>query len=170
MAVKHICYGSVWSWTLMQFNMTVQRGLTMSWGVSLLSAHSRRWWSSQIPQTCHSLLSPLKPPDDLHKQRHVNMCRGLEMISLPEPDVPRLRAFGCILKRWKGKLHLLGYGSDAWTVLVLCGGRYGGNASKTDACTCSHPCREGLIGNSLEGAGDRSGSELGRSPGARWQM
>lgn len=51
---------------------TKQRGLTMSWGVSLPSSHSCRWWSSQIPQMCRSLLSPQKPPDDLEKQRRVN--------------------------------------------------------------------------------------------------
>lgn len=49
-----------------------QEGLTMSWGVSLPSSRSHTGRSSQIPQMCHSLLSPQKPPDDLEKQRHVN--------------------------------------------------------------------------------------------------
>lgn len=51
---------------------TKEGGLTRSWGVSLLYSRSRRWWSSQIPQMCRSLLSPQKPPDDLGKQKHVN--------------------------------------------------------------------------------------------------
>lgn len=162
---------------------TKQGGLTMSWGVSPPSSRSRRGWSSQIPQMCHSLLSPQKPPDDLEKQRHVNniACvkhwrwyhRSSQTLPHPHPSPPTSMQhwrFGCILKRWKEKLHLLWYGSDAWTVLLLWGGRYGGNASKTDGCAYSHPSQAGLIGSFLEGAGDRSGSERGRSPGARWQM
>lgn len=46
--------------------------LTASWGVLCQSSRSHKWWSSQTPQMCRSLLSPQKQSDDLEKQRHVN--------------------------------------------------------------------------------------------------
>lgn len=141
---------------------TKQRGLTMSWGVSLPSSHSRRWWSSQIPQMCRSLLSPQKSPDDLEKQRSVNNSACFK-----GRRWNHCRSQMCILKRWKRKLQLLWYGS---TELYLCCWRYGGTVSKMDAHARTHPCQAELIRSSLEGAGDRSGSERGRRPGARWQM
>lgn len=107
----------------------------MSWGVSLPSSRSRRGWRSQIPQMCHSLLSPQKPPDDLEKQRLVNniACvkhwrwyhRRSQTPPHPPTSPPRATlSFGCILERWKEKLHLLQYGSDAWTVLLRCAGTH----------------------------------------------
>lgn len=112
--------------------------LTASWGVLLRSFHSRRWWSSQIPQMCHSLLSPRKQSDDLEKQRHVNNAACVKhsrwyhshntnsTASYPHATLTSVH-FG----RWKGKLHLFWCSSTSSikkssqlqteTVLVLCG-------------------------------------------------
>lgn len=55
--------------------------LTLWLGVFLQSSHSRRWWSSQIPQMYHSLLLPRKHLGDLQKQGRIhNTTWGLRII------------------------------------------------------------------------------------------
>lgn len=91
---------------------TKQEGLTMSWGVSLPSSRSRRGWSSQIPQMCHSLLSPQKPPDDLENQKHVNNIARVKHSRWVSPSQADVNAAA---EGWKEKLHWLRCGSDAST-------------------------------------------------------
>lgn len=157
--------------------------LTTSWGVLLRSSHSHRWWSSPIPQMCHSLLSPQKQSDDLEKQRHVNnaacvkhprcyRCHNTNSAARR----PHATATMALFEEWKGKLLLFWYSSTSsiWepdcncTRVVL--GEIWLAHSQPDAWAQPHLRWGGLIGSSPEGAGDRSGSERGPSPGARWQM
>lgn len=160
--------------------------LTASWGVLLRSFHSRRWWSSQIPQMCHSLLSPRKQSDDLEKQRHVNNAACVKHSRWYHSHntnstawYPHATLTLVHFGRWKGKLHLFWYSSTSsiyekkrWqqtvTVLVLCGEVWMAHR-QTGVCTRSHLCQGGLIGSFPWGAGGMSGSEQDRSPGTQWQ-